>query len=130
VLNKPVSLWLLIVWYIRYQAASADFRTRPASELQEARPGVAEKPLRGPIMTEMPGSTPIKILLLEDNESDRDLILRQLRKTGLEFVWQQAMTEAEFVRQLELTPDLILADYRDFCICPKKVYSKNYAANS
>jgi PAS domain S-box-containing protein len=55
---------------------------------------------------------PLRILLLEDTDDDADLILRELRKEGLEFTVQRVETESDFQRQLrEFAPDLILADY-------------------
>ena len=54
----------------------------------------------------------IKILLLEDNPLDAELILRKLREGGIEFEATRAVAEQEFVAGLEhFKPELILADY-------------------
>ncbi len=52
------------------------------------------------------------ILILEDNAADAELVKRELRKAGLDFVAHWAQDKAAFVAALETaTPDLILADY-------------------
>ena len=54
----------------------------------------------------------LRILLLEDRETDAELVLRELRKGGIAFSALRVETESEYRRQLqEFAPDLILADY-------------------
>ena len=54
----------------------------------------------------------IRILILEDNPSDAELVKRELRKAGLDFAPHWAQDKAAFLHALdEFTPDLILADY-------------------
>jgi signal transduction histidine kinase len=54
----------------------------------------------------------IRILLLEDNTTDADLVRHALRMGGLDFSWAQVDNKADFVQQLEqFVPDLILADF-------------------
>lgn len=54
----------------------------------------------------------IKILLLEDNPSDADLLVRQLSKSGIVFSIEVAETREKFVELLHsFCPDIILADY-------------------
>ncbi|UPT71018.1 MAG: ATP-binding protein [Flavobacterium sp. JAD_PAG50586_2] len=54
----------------------------------------------------------IKILLLEDNPSDADLLVRQLAKSGLLFSIEVVETREKFVELLKsFCPDLILSDY-------------------
>ena len=60
----------------------------------------------------MPNPNPLRILVLEDLATDYELVLRELRKSGLEFTARRAETEGDFRAQLqEFAPDLILADY-------------------
>jgi len=63
-------------------------------------------------MNLMTGKT-IRILLLEDSDFDAELVIRELRKGGLDFVWHRVQTREEY--RLALTsflPDLILVDYK------------------
>lgn len=54
----------------------------------------------------------LKILLLEDNLSDADLLLRELRKSGMVFKAEVLQTREAFEHTLQHTiPDLILSDY-------------------
>lgn len=54
----------------------------------------------------------IKILILEDNTNDADLLYRELKKSGLNFISKVVSTHDEFENALEsFLPDLILSDY-------------------
>lgn len=54
----------------------------------------------------------LKILILEDNESDADLLVRELKKSELSFTTQIVQTRNAFEKALEsFDPDLILSDY-------------------
>ena len=54
----------------------------------------------------------LRILILEDNPADVELIQFELQEAGLSFTAKVVMTEEEFVRELqEFSPDLILSDY-------------------
>ena len=54
----------------------------------------------------------IKIVLLEDNKADADLLVRQLTKSGLLFSIEVAETREKFIELLKsFCPDLILSDY-------------------
>jgi signal transduction histidine kinase len=56
---------------------------------------------------------PLKILLLEDTESDAELVDRALRRANLSFTLRRVDNDADFVRELdENSPDVVLADYR------------------
>jgi PAS domain S-box-containing protein len=56
--------------------------------------------------------TNLKILIVEDNESDADLLLRELNKTGLDFKTLNVQTRKDFESALiTFEPDLILSDY-------------------
>jgi PAS domain S-box-containing protein len=54
----------------------------------------------------------LRILILEDQPADADLVRRELRKAGFEFVAKEVATEQEFLAELRnFAPQLILADY-------------------
>lgn len=54
----------------------------------------------------------LKILILEDNESDADLLKRELKKSGLNFTAEIVQTRTTFENVLNsFDPDLILSDY-------------------
>lgn len=54
----------------------------------------------------------IRILLLEDNPTDVDLIKYELREAGINFTLKHVMTEADFVQSMkEYSPDVILSDF-------------------
>jgi PAS domain S-box-containing protein/putative nucleotidyltransferase with HDIG domain len=55
--------------------------------------------------------TPLKLLLLEDNPSDVELLLAELRRAGFDPEWKRVDTEADFQVALDPALDLILADY-------------------
>ncbi len=58
-------------------------------------------------------SAPLDILLLEDTDSDAELVERALLRGGLSFTLRRVENEHDFVRELrEHTPDVVLADYR------------------
>lgn len=54
----------------------------------------------------------LRILLLEDNSADAELIYHELRISNLQFVSRRVDTKEEFLRELgDFFPDIILADY-------------------
>ena len=53
----------------------------------------------------------IRILILEDNPVDAELIVDRLRQAGIEPDWHRVETEADYTAHLDPAPDLILADY-------------------
>jgi diguanylate cyclase (GGDEF)-like protein/PAS domain S-box-containing protein len=56
--------------------------------------------------------TPLRVLIVEDNEQDAQLLLLQLRRNGYEPVAQRVQTEGEMERALDDQPwDVIIADY-------------------
>jgi len=55
---------------------------------------------------------PLRILLLEDNPIDAELIQFELREAGLSFTAKVVMAESDFLRELQkFKPDMILSDY-------------------
>lgn len=54
----------------------------------------------------------LKILILEDNQNDADLLLRELKRSGLSFTSQIVQARNEYESALEnFVPDIILSDY-------------------
>ena len=54
----------------------------------------------------------LKILILEDNQNDADLLHRELKKSGLSFTSEIVKTREEFENALQsFNPDIILSDY-------------------
>jgi PAS domain S-box-containing protein len=55
---------------------------------------------------------PLRILILEDQPADAELVSRELRDAGFDFVAKRVATENEFLAELwNHAPQLILADY-------------------
>ena len=54
---------------------------------------------------------PLRVLILEDNSDDAELLVRRLRQAGFSCDWQRVETEAAYQAQLSPQLDLILADY-------------------
>ena len=54
----------------------------------------------------------LRVLHVEDNELDAELVAQALRKGGFTFTVVVVQTEAEFEQQLRLqSPDVVIADY-------------------
>ena len=54
----------------------------------------------------------LRILILEDNQSDADLLRRELKKSGLTFISEIVQTRKGFENALQnFDPDIILSDY-------------------
>jgi len=54
----------------------------------------------------------LKILIVEDNDSDADLLQRELKRNGFNFTAQIVQTRESFEEALEkFNPDIILSDY-------------------
>ena len=54
---------------------------------------------------------PIRILMVEDNPEDAELLLRELRRAGYTPDWLRVDTEPEFLANLAPGYDLVLSDY-------------------
>jgi two-component system cell cycle sensor histidine kinase/response regulator CckA len=63
----------------------------------------------GPVPTS--DARPLRILILEDNPDDAEMLVRELRRAAVVSVPERADTEADFLARLDPPPDLILADY-------------------
>jgi len=55
-------------------------------------------------------STPLRILILEDQPADVEMMVHELRRAGFDPDWRRVETEPEYLAHLEPTLDLILAD--------------------
>ena len=56
-------------------------------------------------------SQPIKILIVEDNPNDTELVVRELYRAGFDPHWLRVETEADYLANLNSGLDLILSDY-------------------
>lgn len=56
--------------------------------------------------------TPLKLLIVEDNPRDADLLLLELRRSGFKPDWRRVETEAELISGLTADLHLVLADFR------------------
>src|SRR6187455_2390446 len=61
--------------------------------------------------TEPVSRTRVRVLILEDNPSDADLMVDALQSAGLDPQWERVDLEADFVARLTPEIDLILSDY-------------------
>ncbi|MGC4097049.1 MAG: response regulator [Nitrospira sp.] len=53
---------------------------------------------------------PLRVLLLEDQETDAELMVRELKRAGFNPQWERIDTEQQFLTRLEDPCDLILSD--------------------
>jgi PAS domain S-box-containing protein len=53
----------------------------------------------------------LRVLLVEDNPRDAELILRELGRAGFDPDWKRVQTEGEFASSLDPNIDVILSDY-------------------
>jgi PAS domain S-box-containing protein len=60
-------------------------------------------------MTEPP--THLRVLILEDNPDDAELLVRELRRAHFDADWKRVITEQDFLAHLDPALDLILSDY-------------------
>lgn len=63
-----------------------------------------------PPPTDNAAMTPLKILIVEDRETDTELIVRELKKHGFAPSWIRVDTEEDFLRQIHTPLDLISVD--------------------
>jgi PAS domain S-box-containing protein len=59
----------------------------------------------------MSTAIPLRILILEDQSDDAELMAHALRQAGIIPDWSRVDTEEDFVRSLEPPPELILSDH-------------------
>ena len=56
-------------------------------------------------------SIPLRVLVLEDSESDAELMFHELRRAGYAPEWRRVQAEAEYLDCLGPGVDVVLADY-------------------
>ena len=56
-------------------------------------------------------ATNVRVLVLEDNPADAELMIHALQQEGFVVEWRRVETDADYCARLEPTLDLILADY-------------------
>jgi CheY-like chemotaxis protein len=56
-------------------------------------------------------ATSLRVLILEDQPADAELMLHELRRAGFAPVWERVETEAAYLAHLDQSWDVILADY-------------------
>jgi len=54
---------------------------------------------------------PLRVLILEDNPKDAELVVRELRRAGFEPDWRRVDTEKDYLANLNDGFDIILSDY-------------------
>jgi signal transduction histidine kinase len=58
------------------------------------------------------GAVPLRVLLVEDNPDDAELVLRELRREGFDITSEVVQTPDDFIREVRTRPyQIILADY-------------------
>lgn len=56
-------------------------------------------------------ATRLRVLIVEDRPADAELALHELRRAGFDPEWVRVDTEADYLLNLDRTPQVILADY-------------------
>jgi two-component system, cell cycle sensor histidine kinase and response regulator CckA len=56
-------------------------------------------------------ATPLKILIVEDNANDAEIVLRQLRRDGYEPEWERVENASDYEKKLNSELQLILSDF-------------------
>jgi PAS domain S-box-containing protein len=82
-------------------------------ELENSAPGAGSaigREVAGPTEIEAGGKT-LHVLILEDQATDAQLLVRELRRAGYAPEWKRVDTETDFLAEIKNLPDIILSDY-------------------
>jgi len=71
--------------------------------------GLCDKPDGTPATDATPDL--VRILMIEDNVRDAELMIAELKRVGFKFQWERVQSEADFLARLDDGYDLILSDY-------------------
>ena len=55
-------------------------------------------------------SDPVRVLIVEDDPVDAELMVRELKRGGFEPDWVRVQTESEYLAELDREPEVILSD--------------------
>ena len=75
----------------------------PAFGLCDKKSAVSDEAARTPSL--------VRILFVEDNPQDAELMIEELKRVGFKFEWERVQTEVDFLARLDTSLDLILSDY-------------------
>jgi starch phosphorylase len=53
----------------------------------------------------------VRVLIVEDDAADAELIVAELRRSGFDLSWERVQTEEEYLARLADSPEIVLADY-------------------
>jgi diguanylate cyclase (GGDEF)-like protein/PAS domain S-box-containing protein len=53
----------------------------------------------------------LRVLHVEDNDLDADLLARAFRESGRDVAWTRVETEADYLAALDAAPDIVVSDY-------------------
>lgn len=54
---------------------------------------------------------PLRVLIVEDNPTDAELVVRELKRAGFALEWRRVETEASYLARLDDKIDIVLSDY-------------------
>jgi CheY-like chemotaxis protein len=90
----------------------SDQKTAPALQRGNLPPafGLCERE-EAPASKKALAPAAVRILVVDDNPLDAELIIEELKRVGFDFEWENVKTEPDYVASLDKGFDLILSDY-------------------
>ena len=58
-----------------------------------------------------PSRQPLRVLIVEDDPNDAELMAAELARHGFQLSWERVETEADYLEHLEHAPEVILSDF-------------------